>query len=123
MRASWSVQSIVRRFPARSATISSSPIGVCRRSTTKARGSTMGSHPEMLSGIGMPGPPRARRMVVDGGNERVALPIARRAQAGSLGDQGRELGIAREVAADGGDVGGQIEYAAHAGANGGEAVS
>src|SRR6266849_3560036 len=120
MRASWSVQSMVRRFPARSATISSSPIGVCRRSNKRASGSTMGSHPEMLGGIGMPGSPGARRVIVDGGDERLALPVARRAQAGTLGDQRRELGIAREMAGDGGDVGAEIEHAANAGHEGGQ---
>src|SRR5277367_2116165 len=103
---------MVRRLPARSATISSSPIGVCSRSTSKARGSvflsTMGGHPEMLGGIGVPRPPCRRGVVVRRDDRRLALPVARRTQAGTLGDQWRELGIAREVAVDGGDVGAQV---------------
>src|SRR3982075_3418676 len=109
MRASWSVHSMVRRLPALSATIRSSPIGVCSRSTSSARGSffrlTMGGHPEMLGGIGVPGPPRWRGIVLRWNAHRLALPTTGSAQAGTLGDQRRQLGIAGEVAVDGDDVG------------------
>src|SRR5258708_24511902 len=104
---------MVRRFPARSATISSSPIGVSRRSIKKANGSTMGSHPEMLGGIGMPRPPGGGDVVLAHDKHRLALPVTGRAQAGTLGNQRCKLGIAREVAADGGDVGAQIEHTSH----------
>src|ERR1700729_2607733 len=107
---------MVRRLPARSATISSSPIGVCSRSTRNTRGSvfrlTMGGHPEMLGGIGVPRPPGWGNVVLRRDDHRLALPVAGRAQAGALGDQWRELGIAGEVAVDGEDVGAQIEHAA-----------
>src|SRR5260370_41033059 len=100
---------MVRRLPARSATISSSRIGVARRSTSKARGSvfrlTMGGHPEMLGGVGVPRPPGGWDVVLRHDDHRLALPVAGSAQAGALGDQRCELGIAGEVAVDGDDVG------------------
>src|SRR4029077_2198182 len=109
MRASWSVQSMVRSLPARSATISSSPIGVCSRSTSRGSGSlfclTMGGHPEMLGGVGVPRPPGGWDVVLRGDDHRLALPVAGSAQAGTLADQRRELGVAREMTVDGGDVG------------------
>src|SRR3954468_1278662 len=107
MRASWSVQSMVRRLPSASATTISSPIGVVMRSMKKSL--AMVRHPEMLCGIGVPGPPRRRRARIDRGH-RLAVPFAGRPQAGAPGDQRRELGILGEVAADGGDVGAEIEH-------------
>src|SRR5229473_2734470 len=96
---------MVRRLPSRSATISSSPIGVCNRSTSSARGSvfrlTMGGHPEMLGGIGVPRPPRGWGVVLRCNDHRLAFPVTGSAQAGTLGDQRCELGIAGEVAGDG----------------------
>src|SRR6266851_1955765 len=117
MRASWSVQSMVRRLPSRSATIRSSPIGVCSRSTSSARGSffrlTMGGHPEMLGGVGVPWPPGWWGVVLRCSDHRLVFPVTGSAQAGALGDQRCELGIAGEVAIDRDDVGAEIEYTAH----------
>src|SRR5690242_21831309 len=117
MRTSWSVQSMVRSAPSPSAMTISSPIGVARRSMKKSL--AMVRHPEMLGGIGVPGPPGRRRVGVDGG-DRLAVPFAGSPQARALGDQRRELGILREMAADGGDVGAEIEHPLHAGDDAGE---
>ena len=62
MRASWSVQSMVRSLPSRSAMTISSPIGVAIRSIRKSSGSAMVGHPEMLRGVGVPRPPGRRRI-------------------------------------------------------------
>src|SRR5512142_1824387 len=110
MRASWSVQSMVRSLPSPSAMMISSPIGVAMRSMKKSL--AMVRHPEMLGGIGVPGPPGRRHVDVDGG-DRLAIPFAGRPQPGPLGDQRCQLGILREMAADGGDVGAEIEHPLH----------
>src|SRR5690242_15963436 len=118
MRFSWSVQSMVRSAPSPSAMMISSPIGVARRSMKKSL-SAMVRHPEMLGGIGVPRPPGRRHVGVYGG-DRLAVPFAGRPQAGPLGDQRRQLGILREMAADGGDVGAEIEHPLHPRDDGGE---
>src|SRR5215208_557034 len=100
---------MVHSLPALSATISSSPIGVCRRSTSRVRGSTMVGHPEMLMSVGVPRPPSGRGIVLYD-SHGLALPVARGTQARALPDQRRELGVARKMAVDGGDVGAEIEH-------------
>src|SRR3954453_3567186 len=98
MRASWPVQSMGPSLPSPSAMMISSPIGVAMRSMKKSL--AMVRHPEMLGGIGMPGPPGRRRVGIDRGHG-LAVPFAGRAQAGPLGDQRRQLGVLGEMAADG----------------------
>src|SRR5690349_20518016 len=97
MRFSWSVQSMVRRLPSLSATTINSPIGVATRSI---RNSSMSGHPQMLFCVGVPRAPGLRHLGVECDRD-ITVPVAGRAQAGPLGDQRRELGIARQMLVDG----------------------
>src|SRR5215469_1443077 len=121
MRASWSVQSMVRSRPRRSAMIISPPIGVGRRSISScSRSRGIGGKPQMLLGIGVPRPPGGRRLAVEVGSGDLTVPVAGSAHARPPGDQRCELGIAREMAIDGDDIGAEIEHALYARYDGGQ---
>src|SRR5882724_9104055 len=121
MRASWSVQSTVRRLPSASAIRIISPVGVATRSINSSSCSCgIGCKPQMLFGVSVPRPPCCRSPAVEIGGRDLDVPVAGSAHARTLGDKGCELGIAREMAVDRENVGAEIEYALHAGHDSGQ---
>src|SRR5260370_19177671 len=106
---------MVRSRPSRSAMMISSPIGVGRRSISSSRWSCgIGGKPQMLFGVSVPRPPGGGCPGVEIGGGDFAVPVAGRTHARPLGNQWRELRIAREMAVDGENIGAEVEYALHA---------
>src|SRR5258708_38858432 len=121
MRASWSVQSMVRSRPSRSAMMISSPIGVGRRSISSSRWSCgIGGEPQMLFGVSVPRPPGGGCPGVEIGGGDLAVPVSGGTHTRTFRDERRELRVAREMAIDGEDIGTEIEHALHTRDDGGQ---